>query len=222
MLIHEGDEDQADVLRMAEEMKIPDNDDLVSELSAKIPALHSKKAPKVVDGATLMDLRATQQSLAFAFDLIDRELDMQVFNGPHDPPRMSLEIKTLKQLGGGSQGEVYKIKIQGMRGYFCDKSRKIYNNAVLAEKTLEDMYGEFCIAKDLQHENIIQHKYFLRKYVPSTKNYEFHIVMELMDGDDMEQFLKDQGRPYIIDKIKEVGKQLISALKYIHERKIIH
>jgi len=222
MLIQGHDEDQADVLRMAEEMKIPDNDDLVSELSAKIPALHSKKAPKVLDGGTLMDLRATQQSLAASFNLIDRELNMQVFNGPQDPPRMSLDIKTIKQLGAGTQGEVYKIKIHGVRGYFCDKSRKIYNNAVLADKTLEEMYGEFCIAKDLRHENIIQHKYFMRKYVPSTKNYEFHIVMELMEGDDMEQFLKDQGRPYIIDKIKEIGSQLISALRYIHERKIIH
>ena len=76
MLIHEGDEDQADVLRMAEEMKIPHPDDVVSELSAKIPALHSKKAPKVLDGGgTLMDLRATQTLLAASFDLIDRELD---------------------------------------------------------------------------------------------------------------------------------------------------
>lgn len=33
-----------------------------------------------------------------------------------------------------------------MRGKFVDKTRKIFNNSILAEATLKTMYGEFLIA----------------------------------------------------------------------------
>jgi serine/threonine protein kinase len=85
------------------------------------------------------------------------------------------------------------------------------------------MYGEFCIAKDLIHPNIVEYKYFMRKYDAPSKNFEFHIIMELMEGEDMDKFLKEAGnRPYMVDKVKEIGGQLISGLKYLHDRKIIH
>ena len=38
----------------------------------------------------------------------------------------------------------------------------------------------------------------------------------------MDVYLKEQGRPYVIDRVQEVGGQLISGLRYLHERKIIH
>ena len=84
------------------------------------------------------------------------------------------------------------------------------------------MYGEFCIAKDLIHPNIVQYKYFMRKYDQPKKTWENHIIMELMQGEDMDIYLKEQGRPYVIDRVKEIGGQLISGLRYLHERKIIH
>ena len=34
------------------------------------------------------------------------------------------------------------------------------------------------------------------------RNYEFHIIMELMDGEDMEVYLKEQGRPFMIDSVQ--------------------
>ena len=46
--------------------------------------------------------------------------------------------------------------------------------------------------------------------------------MELMDGGDMDVYIREQGRPYMIDRVKEIGGQLISGLKYLHDCKIIH
>lgn len=103
-----------------------------------------------------------------------------------------------------------------------DKFRKVYNNQKLADQGLEEMFGEFCIAKDLLHPQIVQYKYFMRKYDPPSKTWEFHIIMELMEGEDMDVYLKEQGRPYVIERVKEIGGQLISGLRYLHERKIIH
>ena len=53
------------------------------------------------------------------------------------------------------------------------------------------LFAEFCLAKDLLHPNIIEYKYFMRKYDPDSMNYEFHIIMELMDGDNMEDYLEE-------------------------------
>ena len=78
-----------------------------------------------------------------------------------------------------------------MIGKFVDKQRKIYNNEELAEKALKDMLSEFSIAKDLIHPNIVEYKYFMRKFDPVSLNYEFHIIMEYLDGEDMEIYLRD-------------------------------
>ena len=78
------------------------------------------------------------------------------------------------------------------------------------------------LAKELQHKNIIEYKYFMRKVDEEKQNFEFHIIMELMDGEDMEVYLKEQGKPFMIDSIREIGGQLISAIRYLHENKIIH
>jgi hypothetical protein len=51
-----------------------------------------------------------------------------------------------------------------MTGKFVNKTRKIYNNKELAESVLKQMLGEFMIAKDLLHPNIVEYKYFMRKY----------------------------------------------------------
>ena len=78
------------------------------------------------------------------------------------------------------------------------------------------------LAKELQHKNIIEYKYFMRKVDEEKQNFEFHIIMELMDGEDMEVYLKEQGKPFMIDSIREIGGQLISAIRYLHDNKIIH
>ena len=67
------------------------------------------------------------------------------------------------------------------------------------------MFGEFCIAKDLIHPNIVKYRYFMRKYDSVTKNYEFHILIELMDGSDMEVYLMNQGPPLMIDRVQSIG-----------------
>jgi serine/threonine protein kinase len=51
------------------------------------------------------------------------------------------------------------------------------------------MFGEFCIAKDLLHPNIVEYKYFMRE--KKHKSWEFHIIMELMGGEDMDVYLRE-------------------------------
>jgi len=51
-----------------------------------------------------------------------------------------------------------------MKGNFVDKTRKIYNNPELADKAMKEMFSEFLIAKDLNHPNVIEYKYFMRYF----------------------------------------------------------
>ena len=46
--------------------------------------------------------------------------------------------------------------------------------------------------------------------------------MEFMDGCDMGSFLKKYGPPNNITMIKSIARQLLSAIKYLHENGIIH
>lgn len=96
------------------------------------------------------------------------------------------------------------MRVKGIRGKLVDKTRVIHNNPVMARETCESMLAEFSIAKDLQHPSIIEYKYFMRKHLPEKKCTEFHILLEQMEGDDMSAFLNEQGRPFSIDRVRDV------------------
>lgn len=89
---------------------------------------------------------------------------MQIFSGPDSQPLDHMTIKKLSQLGSGTQADVYHVTIVESEGKFVDKTRKIYKNEVLAEKTLKQMFGEFVLAKDLVHPNIVKYEYFMREF----------------------------------------------------------
>lgn len=112
--------------------------------------------------------------------------------------------------------------MKGLTGKVVDKTRKIYNNPQLAQETLREMFGEFCIAKELSHPNIVKYRYFMRKFDPLTKHYSFHILIELMEGSDMEVYLHEMGRPFMVEVVQSIGAQLISGLKYLHDQNILH
>ena len=65
----------------------------------------------------------------------------------------------------------------------------VKNNADLAKEKMEEMYYEYYISESLTHPNVVEYKYFVRKYDPSSLVHEFHIIMELMDGPDMEAYI---------------------------------
>ena len=45
----------------------------------------------------------------------------------------------------------------------------------------------------------------MRNYTPETEKYECHIIMELLDGGDLENYLREFGRPFDIEKVKSIG-----------------
>ena len=88
---------------------------------------------------------------------------------------------------------MFKCKLTGMDGRFVSKNKKVFNNSKLAEEVMSEMFGEFFIGKDLSHLNIIEYKYFIKIYDEKAKTHDFHILMEYLDGGDMDKYLKESG-----------------------------
>ena len=81
---------------------------------------------------------------------------------------------------------MFKVRIKGFTGRFVDKMKKILNNDELADSIMKHMFSEFYLGKNLTHPSLIEYKYFFRKYDEGTKEHEFHIIMDLMEGGDLE------------------------------------
>ena len=149
---------------------------------------------------------------------------MQLFYGNNclKVPLEDFDIERIGKLIAGAQGEVYKCELQDVNGVFVDKTRTVKTNKELAYKVMTQMYSEFSIAKDLVHPNIVEYKYFLKDFTSDRDAYEYHLITEYLPEGDMEQYLIKNGPCQSIRLVKNIGKQMLEALLYLHKNKIIH
>ena len=56
------------------------------------------------------------------------------------------------------------------------------------------MLAEFLIAKDLDHPNIVKYKFLMKKNNKSTKKYECHMIIEFVDGKNMDDYIRYVGK----------------------------
>ena len=61
-------------------------------------------------------------------------------------------------------------------------------SSALTEK-FREMYKEFRIGCELDHPNIVNYHYFLRRQTPSLNQHELHIIMELCEGGNLKEYL---------------------------------
>ena len=53
------------------------------------------------------------------------------------------------------------------------------------------LFGEFNIAKNLKHKNVVEYKYFVRREVNGTEHC--HLLTQLLPEGDMNEFLRLNG-----------------------------
>ena len=98
--------------------------------------------------------------------------------------------------------------------------KKVFNNEKIAQDVFAEMYKEFEIGCALAHEGIVKYLYFVRmdSAANKRKEQEFHILIEMMDGGNLEQYLAEmpRKREVNIQKVREVAAQISSALAYLH------
>ena len=108
---------------------------------------------------------------------------------------IDITVHIKQKLGGGGQAAVYECEIKGNKVdsmvRYASKVREVFNNPALSHKELKEAYHEYRLAKDLDHPNIIKYKYFAKQIIDQTDYY--HIIMEIVQGQDLMGYLKANG-----------------------------
>ena len=130
------------------------------------------------------------------------------------------DITLLKSLGKGFFGEVFLSSIKGKTEIFATKqiNRKKTDACEVRKKLLEN---EVRILQLLHH-----HPNIIRLESVKTTKENYYLVMEYANGGNLDKCLKkykEINKKYFSEEvIQYFMRQIIDALKYIHEKKIIH
>ena len=128
------------------------------------------------------------------------------------------DVTLLKFLGKGSYGTVYLSTKDGKPGYFATKQIE----RSMADKPSFYKYfeNELRLLKDLHHPNIVH-----LEDVKKDHNY-YYIVMEYVNGGSLTDCLKKYkikyGKAFPEEIVQYLMRQIVDAIKYIHQRNIIH
>lgn len=99
-------------------------------------------------------------------------------------------IKKIRMLGEGGQGYVYLVQVDDeIESLFADKAFTIKKNKSEATSCLQAQLQEFSIGRELVHPNIIEYKYFMRTFSKRSQTHQFHLIMEFIDGCDLDDYL---------------------------------
>ena len=123
------------------------------------------------------------------------------------------DYKLFKIIGKGSFGEVYLTQKGDNQKLLATKCLDLRELNKDLQKYLKN---EIVIMRKLKHQNIIQ-----LIEVFHSKNH-FYVIMEYCNGGTLSDCLKRYGKPFSIEIIQYLMRQIIEGLKYIHSKKIIH
>jgi NIMA (never in mitosis gene a)-related kinase len=125
------------------------------------------------------------------------------------------KYQIIKRIGGGAFGEVYLARMIQTQQLVCIKMIdfiKLIFEEVPYQREIDNWIN-------LDHINLV--KYFQHFYTHD----KLYIVMEYIEGGDLRSFLnskKKQHQPLPEEEILYIFRQLVSALFYLHNQKIIH
>ena len=127
-------------------------------------------------------------------------------------------FKFFLKLGKGSFGEVFLTKKKGIKEPFATKivPKKILTN----NKLMDYLKKEIQILMEIQHENIV------KLYEVIENKDSFFLVMEYCNGGDLskclEKYKEKYNRPFSEEIVQYLMKQIVTAIKYCHSKKILH
>lgn len=132
-------------------------------------------------------------------------------NDINNNPFSFTDIEPIKS--NGATSDTYKVLIYG-KWHFLKRPKKIYSDNPLY---LSAFQKEFEIGYTLDHPNIV-------RYIIKGEDLNgLYILTDYVDGFTLADFIKSNPNYFKDDKhLEKFLNQLLSALKYLHERQILH
>lgn len=126
------------------------------------------------------------------------------------------KYEILREIGKGAMGVVYE-------GHDAAKMRfvaiKAIRKSTVAKSELVEKFSRFRreaqVAGSLNHPNIV------RVYTYGEEGDVAYIAMERIHGSVLLNLI-DSGKPFTVEEVNYIMKQLLSALQYSHERNVVH
>ena len=124
------------------------------------------------------------------------------------------QFKIIKEIGRGGYGRALLVKSLNNNEL---KVVKEMNLSGMNAEARETAFHEVEILSTLKHTNIIRY----RGCTKQRKN--LYILMDYADGGDLSGAIQKQGKtPFSEDQILDWFVQICLAIKYLHDRKILH
>jgi len=89
------------------------------------------------------------------------------------------------------------------------------------DRIIEDVLNDaFLVLKDINHPNIIELIDFKKEFKDNTRNY--YCIYRYYNGGNVEDYLKNKNKSFTEEEVQHIMKQLVEAVKYLHNKKIVH
>lgn len=121
----------------------------------------------------------------------------------------------IKRVGGGGMGNVYQARDIRLSNRYCAIKEMIdlYSEPEEHERTLKEFEREASLLATLRHPSIpMIYDYFMEED-------KYYLVMEYVDGIDMNKYLKQLGDKLTEAKTIQIGISVCSVLHYLHTHK---
>lgn len=121
--------------------------------------------------------------------------------------------EVIEKIGAGGMSIVYKAKDNRLQRYVAIK--ELREEFAKDEEFVAKFRKEALAAASLSHPNIVG------IYDVGSDKDTHYIVMEYIEGKTLKELISEEG-PFSSKQVLELGKQIVSALKHAHSKRIIH
>ena len=124
------------------------------------------------------------------------------------------KYQIIKKLGQGGMGAVYRV--------IDDTTDVEYAVKVVLPEYIEDpaalkeLRSELAKAQSFTHQNLLSYKFF------ADTGPVKYIVMELIDGEDLEEYRLRKGGKLQEAEAKKIATQILNGLNYFHDKGLVH